>query len=196
MGLVVDASVVINLNATLCASDIIGTFRSGMSVTENARIELEGGIRNGHRDAEKLRLLIKQGAVRVVHLGHAALAIYESLIEGAAEMTLDDGEAATIAYAYETSAIAILDERKARRLCASRFPHVNIGSSAELLSCDCVRRQLGKEQQITAIMNALRNGRMRVPIEHVPKIVKLIGEENAVSCTSLPRSARSILAAH
>ena len=67
--LIADASVIINLNATLCAAEIIGGLPSVLLVTENARIELEAGLRNGHADAEKLRLLIKQGAVRVTHLG-------------------------------------------------------------------------------------------------------------------------------
>lgn len=192
--LVADASVVINFNATLCAGQIIGALPSAFVVTENARLELEAGMRNGHDDAAKLDALIRQGAVRVVRLGAAAMSIYESLIEGAAERTLDDGEAATIAYACEADGIAIVDERKARSLCADRFPRLAIASSAELLVGEAIGRQLGKQEQIAAIVNALQRGRMRVPPEHVGTIVTLIGETNAASCASLPGTVKRNLA--
>jgi predicted nucleic acid-binding protein len=190
--LVADASVVINLNATQCAAEIIGSLRGAMFVTENARLELEAGLRNGHSDAEKLRVLIKQGAVQVAHLGMTGLAIYETLIEGAAEQTLDDGEAATIAYACEIKGIAILDE-KARSLSSARFPELTISSSAEMLACEAAHQKLGTQGQVDAIVNALRDGRMRVPNEHVDTIIKLIGETNAASCTSLPKRVKRSL---
>lgn len=188
--LVADASVVINLNATLCAMKIIVSVPNRLHVTENARVELQGGIRNGHRDAEKLDELIKAGAVQIVELCPDGLAIYESLIEGPREATLDDGEAATIACAYERKGIAIIDERKARSLCSARFPDLTIVSSAELLMSDDVAKTLGRDVQIAAIVNALREGRMRVPLEHVGAVVTLIGEEHALSCPSLPKSVR------
>lgn len=192
--LVADASVIINLNATLCASEVIGALANPLFVTENARIELEAGLRNGHVDAQKLRVLIEENVVRIAHLGAAGVSIYEALIEGDAETTLDDGEAATIASACEINGIAIIDERKARSLCAARFPKLDICSSAELLISEVVGQTLGSEAQISAILNALRGGRMRVPQEHVASVVKLIGEENAASCTSLPKSAKRTLA--
>lgn len=187
---VADASVIINFNATLRAQIIIAALPGAFLVTENARNELKDGLRNGHDDAAKLDELIEQGTVRLVRLGAAALPIYESLIEGAADRTLDDGEAATIAYACAAGCIAIVDERKARKLCADRFPRVAMASSAELLASEATRGELGVQEQITAIVNALRGGRMRVPPEHVGAIVTLIGEENAASCTSLPKAAK------
>jgi predicted nucleic acid-binding protein len=161
--LVADASVVINLNATLRAAEIISTLSNALLVTENARVELEAGLRNGHADAEKLRVLIHAGSVRVVHLNTVGTGIYEGLIEGAAERTLDDGEAATIAYACETDGIAIVDERKARSLCATLFPHLIMMSTAELLASDTIATRLGRDGQAAAIVNALQGGRMRVP---------------------------------
>lgn len=187
---VADASVIINLNATLCAAEIIGALPSVLLVTENARIELEAGLRNGHSDAEKLRALVKQGAVRVTGLGAAGVSVYESLIEGSAERTLDDGEAATIAVACETGSIAILDDRKARSLCSSRFPNLTMSSSAELLASETIRQRLGADRQVEAIVNALRGGRMRVPYEHLEHIITIIGEENVASCTSLPKRVK------
>lgn len=194
--LIADASVVINLNATLCAARIIVSVPHKLHVTENARIELHGGLRNGHLDAEKLDELIKTGAVQIADLGPDALGIYESLIEGPRESTLDDGEAATIACALERKGIAIIDERKARSLCSARFPELTVVSSAEVLMSDGVAKALGREAQIVAIVNALKGGRMRVPLEHVKAVVSLIGEEHALSCPSLPQSVRRGAARH
>jgi predicted nucleic acid-binding protein len=188
--LVADASVIINFNATLCAHRVITALSGAFVITENACMELNAGLRNGHEDAAKLDALIKRGVVRVVGLGAAGLPIYESLVEGAAEWTLDDGEAATIAYACESDGIAIVDERKARSLCADWFPLLGMASSAELLASDVIGRELGKQEQIAAIVGALKGGRMRVPPEHVGAIIGLIGETNAASCTSLPKAAK------
>lgn len=188
--LIADASVVINLNATLCAGQIIVSVPHKLHVTDNARIELQAGIRNGHRDAEMLEELIKAGVVQIAELGAEGLAVYESLIEGPREATLDDGEAATIACAFERKGIAIIDERKARGLCRTRFPDLPIVSSAEVLASHYVAKALGREAQITAVVNALQGGRMRVPLEHVGAIVALIGDEHALSCPSLPKSVR------
>jgi predicted nucleic acid-binding protein len=188
--LIADASVVINFNATLCAAQIIVSVPNKLHVTENARVELQGGLRNGHLDAQKLDELVNAGAAQVVELGSGALAAYESLIEGPRESTLDDGEAATIACACERRGIAIIDERKARSLCSARFPDLTIVSSAEILMSGFVAKALGREAQITAIVNALRCGRMRVPLEHVEAVVALIGEEYALTCPSLPKRVR------
>jgi len=188
--LVADASVVINLNATERATDIIKALPNTLFVTENAFGELKTGLRNGHNDAEKLRALIDSGVVRVAALGTASDIIYDSLIEGAAERTLDDGEAATIAYAYHCNGIAVIDERKARSICASRFPKLAILSSVDLLLHKSVERELGRDGQIEAIVAALRCARMRVPQENMDDLVALIGHERAASCNSLPKAAR------
>src|SRR5215469_16749115 len=52
--------------------------------------------------------------VRVVQLGDDGKRVYGSLVEGTAARTLDDGEAATIAYAHEAGAVALIDEKKAQ----------------------------------------------------------------------------------
>lgn len=96
--LVADASVIINLNATARTVEIIKAAPNPFVVTENACAELEIGARNGHDDYRKLTELIDAGLIQRVRLGAADAPIYESLIDGSAARTLDDGEAATIAY--------------------------------------------------------------------------------------------------
>ncbi len=188
--LIGDASVVINLIATGSAPEIIVALAHPFSVTENAFAELKGGARKGHDDHAVLSKLVGEGIVTEVTLSEAALTVYERLIDGSNVRTLDDGEAATIAYAHEISAIPLLDERKARSVCAASFPNLRMLCSAELLMDPLLRARFGVQGQIGLIVNALKIGRMRVPSEHVLKIRSMIGEENAAQCSSLPKITR------
>lgn len=188
--LVADASVVINLNATGTASDIIQALPGSFVVTKNALEELSTGAHNGHTDAEKLRALVACGLIRIVELGEFGDSIYSSLVEGEASRTLDDGEAATIAYAHENGAVAMIDEKKARSICQGAFPDLKMISTIDLLTHKLVKMALGAEIQRSSVVNALRDARMRVPGHQIDMVVKLIGDETAATCVSLPMSVR------
>ena len=188
--IVIDASVVINLNATGRAHEIFAAFPNPFLVTANAAAELSHGARNGHTDSAALQQLVSQSLLQTVDLDPTDLAIYETLIEGSAAQTLDDGEAATIAFALGASAMAIIDERKARNICASRFQGLHVFSTVDLLLHEALHKALGKFGQIDAIVAALRGARMRVPPDSIATVVALIGEANAAKCHSLPRAAR------
>jgi predicted nucleic acid-binding protein len=187
--LVADASIVINLNASGRASEIIAALPHRVAVTDNAVTELEAGERNGYRDAGQLRQLIDTGHMERVKIGGIGAPIYESLIDGSARLTLDDGEAATIACAVELGGFALLDERKARSLCAASFGSLPLACSAELLMHPAVATALASAH-IATVVRALQVGRMRVPPEFVSEIARLIGPEHAGFCMSLPKSLR------
>ena len=189
--LVADTSVIINLNATGRALDIIRAHPGLITVTKNAFSELAIGARNGHTDGEKLQALIDCGAVHLGQLDNVANDIYASLVEGSALHTLDDGEAATIGYAYEIGGIAVIDERKARYLCKTNFPDMTVASTVDLLMHKSVHDVLGHQGSINAIVNALRHARMRVPAHQIGMVIDLIGEETAATCDSLPKTQRT-----
>jgi predicted nucleic acid-binding protein len=188
--LIGDASVVINLVATGHASEIIGALPNPFAITDNAYTELEDGSKKGHDDHEQLVRLIAAGLAKRVTLGASALTVYETLIDGSNVRTLDDGEAATIAYAHEASGVALIDERKARSLCAAFFPRLIVISTVEILMHSAVSASLGEQGQADAIFNALTIGRMRVPVEHVSQVRRLIGDDRAAQCSSLPKAWR------
>jgi predicted nucleic acid-binding protein len=188
---VLDASVVINLNATGRAADIITTFPNRFVVTDNACVELEGGASRGHDDAKQLQSLIDADNISRVRIGRGGLGIYEALIDGSARLTLDDGEAATIACAIELAGVALIDERKARRLCSASFPALSLVSTAQLLLHASIVAAHGPDFQRDAVLLALKAGRMRVPRVYVADVIALIGQEQAASCTSLPKVARN-----
>jgi predicted nucleic acid-binding protein len=185
--LIADASVVIGLNASGYARRILALTSCRILVPENASQELTLGAKFGHDDGEQLDQLVGEGLIERVALGQAALGVYEALIDGTYGETLDDGEAATIAVAAERRAVALLDEKKARRMCAQHFPDILRGSTAEWL---LDAKALGSADQTQAMLNALRKGRMRVPPGFMEEVVELIGLEAAADCPSLPRVIR------
>ncbi|GFO63159.1 hypothetical protein [Geomonas paludis] len=190
MILVADASVIINLNATGRAMDILTAYPGTVVVTTQALDELLLGGNKGYSDGKKLQELIEVGRVRAVCLGEAGSEVYFSLVNGPAVQTLDDGEAATIGYADETGAVAIIDEKKARAICQKEFPQLQLKSSVDLLMHNAVVDALGREAHVASVVSALKNGRMRVLPHQQEMIVTLIGLETAAGCNSLPKAVR------
>ncbi|MFH1658907.1 MAG: hypothetical protein ABIG35_06295 [Pseudomonadota bacterium] len=188
--LVIDASVAINLNATNRAAEIISALPSMVVVTNNAIDELEGGTRNGHLDAKLLQELVGRSLVSPVALTENCLDVYEALVDGNASSTLDDGEAATIAYAIAVGGIAVIDERKARRICGERFPILRLLSTVDLLLDNLILNAIGCNAQAEAIYNALVTARMRVPEDRLSSVMSVIGKDRAVGCISLPKAVR------
>jgi predicted nucleic acid-binding protein len=188
--LVADASTVINLNATGCAQPIIQALPNRLVVVDVVPAELETGRHRGRRDSDLLLELVPAGLVNIVKLGNLAAQHFEDLVIGPAAATLDDGEAATIACAVELKGIALIDERKANRICARRFPDLRVGCTVDILTHPDVLRNLGREKLAGAVFNALRDGRMRVFPHHVAWVVELIGIDQAATCSSLPSSVR------
>jgi predicted nucleic acid-binding protein len=152
--------------------------------------ELEDGEVKGRRDAQLTKTLISGGLIKIVSLSEIGWRCFEELVVGEAAMTLDDGEAATIAYAVETGALAVIDERKANRICAERFQRVQLAATVDLLAHAEVQNAMGQDALADAVFAALTGARMRVLRHHLKWVVDLIGSERARQCTSLPRSAR------
>ncbi len=188
--LVADTSVIINLIATGCADKILGALPTGLVVVDVVPAELDMGRRPGRNNSAHLNELVSAGLVEIVALGDPATRHFSELTIGTALNTLDDGEAATIAFAVEHSGTVLIDERKATRICADRFPRLSVGSTVDILMHAEVRRKLDAGTLAGAVFNALRDGRMRVLPHHLQRILQLIGNERAAKCPSLPRSAR------
>lgn len=190
---VTDASVIINLVATRTASEIVDAFPNRFLATTNVRRELWEGRGRGHGSWEGLDALIVAGSIEPVELRRSDEPVYRSLVEGEAQGTLDDGEAATIAYAVGRGAVALIDEGKARRICTDRFPGLRLASTADVLLHGLVRDGLGEAGQRDAIFRALRDAKMQVvPPDRMQELVRRIGAVRAAACTSLPEWVRSI----
>lgn len=191
---VLDASVAINLNATGLASEILRALSSKVAITDIALSELKEDRRTGRRDAEMISDLAEAGLIVIVPLSDVQERHFESLVIGRGVDTLDDGEAATIAYAVEAGAIALIDERKANRVGMERFPALRLGCSIDLFCHSAVEAALGSSRLANGVYAALQDARARVMPHHAEWTINLIGQDRALQCPSLPRSARILLA--
>ena len=189
--MIADASVVINLNATGSSNQIIRAIPNFFVVTKDVLCELKDGSNSGHDDYKKLQGLIGLGSISLTSLGEQGEDIYLSLVEGSAGRTLGDGEASTIAHAIEVGGAAIIDDKKAERICQERFPQILVITTFDLLTHGAVKKALGKEQYKEAIYNALTGARMRIPIEKQKCVVELIGKDLAADCPSLSLKYRN-----
>lgn len=190
--LVLDTSVCINVNATGSAGDILGSLPHELSIVDIVAEELANGSIKGRTDADQTQELVKAGLIEVVRLGTVGLHHFEQLVSGRAEETVDDGEAATIAFAAEVGAVALIDERKATRICVERFADLRLATSVDVLAHPSVQAFLGRHALAEAVYNALQNARMSVQEHHLDWVVTLIGCERAACCSSLPAHARAV----
>jgi predicted nucleic acid-binding protein len=188
--IVIDASTVINVNATGCGARILKAIPNSVNMTDVVQEELLEDSRNGRNDGQMAAALVSAGLVAIARLDDLTSNHFEDLVIGSGDATLDDGEAATIAYGVEKGAVALIDERKATRLCAVRYPQLVIRNSLDILAHHEVLKELGEEGLAEAVFNAMQNARMRVPIPAIQWVVRLIGREKALLCESLPRAVR------
>ena len=188
--IIADASVVINLIASQFANTILRQLGTPLLLVREVQLELEEGRNKGRKDAQELSLLVDNGQVEIVELGERSAERFLELVSGMAKDTLDDGEAATIAYGLEHNTTVLVDDKKAIRLCLARFPHLMIGGTVDLLGHADVRASLGVSAP-DAVFNALRVGRMRVPEQHLDWVLNEIGSDRAALCSSLPARYRS-----
>jgi len=191
MPLVADTSAIINLMATGCASKVIAAIPNRILTVDVVPAELEIGRARGRCDADRLQELVATRHIEIVALGEAALQYFAQLVVGPAVDTLDDGEAATIAYAVDHGCTAIIDEKKATRLGGQRFPSLRLISTVDVLLHPEVSRHLGEAHFRDAVFAALRDARMAVFPHHLDRVICLVGAERVAQCLSLPKSLRA-----
>ena len=124
----------INLNASGSSREILRAVPNRFMVAETILSELEAGKQQGYQDADYLKELINDGFVEVITMSDVGIRHFEELVIGPATDTLDDGEAATIAIAIEQQGIALIDERKAHRICSERYPDLRIGCTVDIFA--------------------------------------------------------------
>ena len=185
-----DTSVVINLDATGCFDQILDVVPNRLMVPEDVQTEVRRGEAGGAHEENAIWAIIERGQAQVAALTRDGLERFRSLTGGRANETLGDGEAATIACALSLGAIALIDERKALRISAERFPSLVTATTLDVLAHPRVESDLGLSRLSEAVFNALTRARMRVPPQYLPWVADLIGAENLSKCNSLPRWVR------
>lgn len=181
--LILDASVFINLSASGVAAQVLHAIPNRILMVDVAAGEVREDSRNGRSDNDMLQELLARPALEIVKLDAQGLAVFESLV-----LALDDGEAATIAAAAGRRAIPVLDERRARRICAAELPEIPQASTLDIFSHPAVDKALGTDNLANAVHAALQCARMHVRADQRDWVVALIGSERAETCNSIPRA--------
>jgi predicted nucleic acid-binding protein len=190
--LVADASVWINLVAGRHAVEVLRALPKPTIITSIALGELERGREKGRSAHAEVMLLIAAGYVSVIDLPEEAEDVYVSLVAGRASQTLDDGEAATLALAAHLGATALVDERKATSIAATRFPALTVATTTDLLLSMQVCAVLDAGQLSDALFASLMEARMRVPDHLLDEVCACLGPDRTQLCLSLPARVRSV----
>ena len=190
--LVADTSVVINLAATGVASKILSVLPMNLYIVEQALSELKTRKSSLHPHPRSILEWIDAGQLIVCSLGKEGNLYKESLSSGSSIHTIDDGESATLAYAIEREIVPLTDDRKAHRIARERFPDLPVGTTLDVLTQHDVYTSLGFDGVRDAVFNALKNARIRVERDALPWVVKLMGPDRVLECTSLPERTRRI----
>lgn len=188
--LVLDASVAINLNATGCCVRILDAIPNPVVILDIVSRELEAGRAKGRTDADVVAALVASGRVEIASLCAECEGNFLAMVCGSGSATLDDGEAATIAWAVAHGSTPIIDEKKGLSICQDRFPSVQAATTTDIFAQNRVLAELGRGDLGDAIFNALIAARMRVQERHIPWVIDMIGSSRAQLCHSLPLSAR------
>ncbi len=187
---VADSSVVINLNATRRAEAVLDALSNQVLITEQVLGEIRSGRDGQHRAAALLNELIADGYVEAVQIGESGENDFIGLVSGEASKTLGDGEAATMVKALEVGGLALLDDRKAIRICTKKFPNLPTSGTVDLLRHPRLAEALTERQLADAVFHAARDARMHVPAAHGRWVVNLLGIDRALLCPSLARIVR------
>lgn len=188
--LVCDASVWINLVATGRIETLLRSLPVDLVITTTALAELENGRAKGRQAAAEVESLIGTRLIREVSLGSSDEATFLGLVAGPSRLTLDDGEAATIAYALGAGAGALIDERKATKLCADRYSELTVMSTTDLLFADPIVSSIQSSDLCECLFLALTVARMRVPERHLARVAEVLGPARCRQCRSLPAAYR------
>lgn len=188
--LVLDASVAINLSATGDCVRILDAIPNPIVILDVVARELEAGRAKGRVDADVVAALVASGRVEIAPLCPECEGNFLAMVCGSGSATLDDGEAATIAWAVVHGGTPIIDEKKGLSICQDRFPSVQAATTTDIFAHDRVLAELGRDDLGDAIFNALTAARMRVQERHFPWVIDMIGSSRAQLCHSLPISAR------
>lgn len=162
-GLVLDASVLINVIATDIPGELLRSAGAPVYVPSFALSEVKRDPRGRATPEEIFRPLLRAGVLSVIELSAEEAATFIELVGADPADALDDGESAVIACAHHRGHGAALDDAKALRITWSRFPAVTTFFSVDLFEMAQERGLVSAELARPAFEDARRYARMRVP---------------------------------
>lgn len=190
-GIVLDASVIINLLATKKADEILMALDMKVTTPDVVAREISRGAENGREEFDGLRGLIDKRVIEVNELRVQTLEVFFDLVSGGTANSLGDGEAATLALSEGNNFVAAIDEKKATQRASEAFSSLKMATTIDLLSYVSVKNLLSKDELSQSVLLALRNARMQVWDHQFQWVLDLIGIKNARECPTLRRHLRA-----
>jgi predicted nucleic acid-binding protein len=182
--LVLDTSVLINLHACKHGERILAAIPNDIVIPDIVAEELEHETSRRNGEFSFLNSLIANGIAVLVNLTDAEYELFQTLTS--TSPSLDDGEAATIAVAVTRYFLPVIDERKGRARAGILMKERSPGWSLDLFRHPTTLAALGDHFAVEALYFALRDGRMRIPLESADAVIGLVGMERSRDCTCLP----------
>lgn len=188
---VLDASVAINLLGTGVSEEILSVVPWHVVIERRAHREIRRHPIAGRDHAAELHAWELNGWAGMVSLRADMRQAFEELTSGSLIKTLDDGEAATIAYAVGDSerTVPVIDEKKATKIFQQRWPNRRLLETADIFRSLVEAELVSKRFASDAVYSALTHARMHVSHQMRPWVLDLIGSSRAAACPSLGRSA-------
>lgn len=188
--LVLDASVAINLAAAKSRGSILQALPNRILITDVVLDELRGGGCNGHEHYLAIEDLIASEMIQLESMNKAAEEIFQQLVLGPTSNTVDDGEAATIAYGVSHNAVTIVDDGKALQISKRLYPSLRLAHSIDIFAHSAVQDKLGRAALAELLYDVFISARMRVLPHHLEWVRELLGPERCSMCKSLPTDIR------
>jgi predicted nucleic acid-binding protein len=179
--LILDASVIINILGTGDPGLILGRLPARAHVPRAVFNEVQREGLNGSSIAG----LLEASHVSLLECTPEMIKLALNLAGALAPDDLDDGESYAIACAVVTGAMIAVDDRKARRILKTRWPHIKQHFSLDLIINASGAASAAQGQSSELVFQALKNSRMRVPRDRRAEVVRLIGSDRARECPSL-----------
>ena len=180
---IIDASVAINLLGTGRPADLLRILGQRVIIEETTYREVSKNPFNGNSGHDSLDDLISQDLLHLERLSPEGYDLFLELTGANPPDDLGDGEAATIAHSIIVSGIPLLDEKKGSRIVRERG--LVVMSTLDLFRSQQIVETMAQGEFADMIYAALKNARMRVPLDHRRWIVDMIGVERAALCASL-----------
>ena len=188
--LVLDTSAAINLICTARSRDIIAALDRPVRLPSRVHAELRDGRACGHDQIDAVEKLLGEGILEAAPLDDASAQTFLTLVGGPSTESLGDGEAATIAIAHATQAVAVIDERKARRIIRESYATLSTVMTVDLLLDGAMIERLGAGLIADATLAAIRIGRMSIRIEHYDWLASRVDRAALDACSSVRRLLR------
>lgn len=189
-GLVLDASACINFLGSGVIHQILAALARPVTVVSPAAREvLRDPFRFGKPGAP-LSPCVEARLLAIAEMDATVLQTFVDLTAAPPPDDLDDGEAATIAYASHRKLVAVVDERKGLRIAGSAFPGLVVATSVDIFREERVLAALGRDRLAEAVYSACTTARMRIPRDDQDWVRDLVGTDRAAKCPTLNGGGR------